>query len=195
MYHKTFLSFLAIATLSACGGSSTGSASFETSEQAFDERLANAQALVDKYEDASATIDMPTSGTASYTGFAAFAETEDFEEEDVFAIADVSMTANFTATGGSISGSMTNFLAFPEDDGAVESIGGSLAIANADFTGSTFSTTVSGTLTDPEGSVTFTGNMTGQFVGSAGGAIRAGLEMLDTEDNYGFYGGIIAEKN
>jgi hypothetical protein len=194
LYQKTILSFLAVAALSACGGSSTGSASFETSEQSFDDRVANAQALVDKYEDATATIDMPTSGTAEYAGFAAFAETESFEEEDVFAIADVSMTANFTATGGSISGSMTNFLSFPEDDGEVESIGGSLAIANANFTGSTFSTTVSGTLTDPEGPVTFTGNMTGQFVGSSGAAIGASLEMLDTEDNYNFYGALIAEK-
>lgn len=195
MYHRTFLSFLAIATLSACGGSSTGSASFETSEQAFEDRLVDAKALFDKYDDASATIDMPPSGTASYTGFAAFAEIEDFEEEDVFAIADVSMTANFTATGGSISGSMTNFLAVPEDDGAVESIGGSLAIANANFTGSDFQANFSGTLIDPEGEITVTGTMDGQFVGSAGAAIQASLLVTDTEDGHNFYGGLVAEKN
>jgi hypothetical protein len=194
LYQKTILSFLTVAALSACGGSSTGPASFETSKQEFDDRAANAQALVDKYENASASIDMPTSGTAEYVGFAAFAETEDFVEEDVFAIADVSMTANFSATGGSISGSITDFLNIPENDGAVEALGGSLAIANATFTGNTFATTVSGTLTDPEGQVTLTGTMGGQFVGSSGAAIEASLEMLDTEDNYTFYGGLIAEK-
>lgn len=104
MYTKSILSFAAIAALSACGGSSTGPASFSSSQQTFDETAQKGLALIEQYGDTAATTEMPVSGTADYSGVAGFSDVPDVSPENVFAVADVAMTASFTSTGGSING-------------------------------------------------------------------------------------------
>ncbi|MFU8863304.1 MAG: transferrin-binding protein-like solute binding protein [Rhodobacterales bacterium] len=204
MYTKSILSIVAIATLSACGGSSTGPSSFTTAgtpppaasnQAAFDERVSRGLALVDKYEDASVTAVMPTSGSASYSGLAGFSDVRNFDVEDVLATADVSMTANFTAGGGTVSGDISNFLAINEDNTQIEAYSGSLQISGGTIIGSNLVANVGGTLVDPEGAFSVTGNMQGEFLGAGAEALRAEMELLDTEDNEQFYGLLIAERN
>lgn len=196
MYTKSILSFAAIAALSACGGSSTGPASFTTAstQATFDDRVSRGVALGDKYDEVGPTSNMPTSGTATYAGLAGFADTPNAEAADVYGTADVTMTANFTATGGSVSGSMTNFLGKNDDNNQIEALQGSVTIADATFAGNTFSTTVSGTLTDPEGTLNITGSMEGGFLGDEGAAIGATMVLSDGEDDAPIYGALIAEK-
>lgn len=196
MYTKSILSFAAIVALSACGGSSTGPASFTTaSTQAmFDDRLERGEALIDKYDNALPTSNMPTTGTASYAGLAGFADGPNFDEADVVATAEVAMTASFTPSGGSVSGSMSNFLALNSDTNEVEALQGSLTIADQTIIANGFVTTVSGTLTDPEGTLNVTGSMNGQFLGDEAAAIGATMTLSDGEDDAPIYGRLIAEK-
>jgi len=195
VYTKSILSFAAIAALSACGGSSTGPASFTTAgnQAAFDERSSQGLALADKYDGVAPTSNMPTSGSATYIGFAGFADTPDAEVADLIGSADVSMTASFTATGGSVRGSMTNFLALNDETNQVEALQGSLSINEAAFTSNEFTTTVSGQLTDSDGTSNVSGTMTGGFLGDAGAAIGASME-LDSGDGDPIFGALIAEK-
>lgn len=203
MYAKSILSFAAIAALSACGGSSTGPASFTTvgspppatsNQVAFDERVSRGIALGDKYDDVVPTSNMPTSGTASYAGLAGFADVPDPDEADLIGSADVSMTATFTPSGGSVSGSMTNFLGLNDDTNQVEALQGTLTIADQTIIGNGFVTTVSGTLTDPGGTLNVTGSMNGQFLGDEAAAIGATMILSDGEDDAPIYGRLIAEK-
>ena len=196
LYHKSILSFLAIPTLSAWGGSSTGSSSFAATQQAFDDRVASAIAMAESYEDAGVTTNMPVSGSATYTGVAVFAESPVIDiSDDVFGVGDVTMAASFNATGGSISGSISNILNANDDNGRIDALSGSLAIESAGFTGNTFSTTVSGRLTDSEGPVDIAGTMQGAFVGDGGAASAAFMELTDSDDDFTIYGGLIAEKD
>lgn len=139
---------------------------------------------------------MPTSGSASYSGLAGFANRPDFDKGDIIASADVSMTASFSATGGSVSGSMTNFLALDQNDETteVEALRGSLAINEAAFTGNAFSTTISGQLTDSEGPFNVTGSMDARFVGDEGAAIGASMVLSDGDDDGTIFGALVAEK-
>lgn len=194
MYTKSILSFAAIAALSACGGSSTGPASFSSSQQTFDETAQKALALIEQYGDTAATTEMPVSGTADYSGVAGFSDVPDVSPENVFAVADVAMTASFTSTGGSINGSMTNFLDNDFDTGQVTAVGGSLTISDGVITGNTFTASVSGALTAREDRIEVTGGMNGQFVGDDAAALRAQMEIVDSVADERFYGSLIAEK-
>jgi len=196
VYTKSILSLAAIAALSACGGSSTGPASFTTAstQATFDDRVSRGFALGDKYDDAEPTTNMPTSGTATYAGIAGFADVANFDEADVIGSADVSMTASFTATGGSVSGSMTNFLALNDETNQVEALQGSLTIADQTIIDNGFVTTVSGKLTSSEDTSDITGSMSGQFIGDQAAAIGATMTLRDGEDDAPIYGALIAEK-
>lgn len=196
MYTKSILSFIAIATLSACGGSSTGPASFTTasSQAAFDATSQKGLALIEQYGDAAATTEMPVSGTANYFGVAGFSDVPDVSPENIFTVADVAITASFNATGGSINGSMTNFLDSDPDNGQVQAIGGSLGISDGVITGNSFTASVSGTLTAGNDKVEISGGMNGEFVGDNAAALRAGIDIVDSVANERFYGALIAEK-
>lgn len=196
MYIKSMFSLAAIGVLSACGGSSTGPASFTSasSQAAFDETSQKGLALIEQYGDTAATTEMPVSGTADYSGVAGFSDVPDVSPENIFAVADVAMTASFSATGGSINGSMTNFVDSDFDTGQVRAFGGSLGISDGVITGNTFTASVSGTLTARNDRVEISGGMNGEFVGDDAAALRAGIDIVDSVENERFYGALIAEK-
>jgi hypothetical protein len=192
------LAGFAVIFLSACGGGSTGSVPFSqtpnppqtapASPQAtFENRVTRGTALVESFEAAGPTTVMPTSGTAQYRGVAGFSDVQDFEQADVFVTSDIAMTANFTASGGTISGELSNFIA-KDDESTFIPISGTLAIASADISGATFSSTVSGTLVGEGETVPVTGQVDGQFVGADAAGIGAEIELFDATANETLYG-------
>lgn len=189
---------LAIASLSACGGSSTSSsgsipASFEQLSSASAEQLRErGEALLAQYD----TVDDTTieqmnaqTGTATYAGVTAFGETPDFTLDEVVATSAISLTADFGAD--SISGQMTNF--YEENDvGDFVSIEGSLDVTGGTITGNTFTAAVSGDLATLEGEQSVSGTLDGGFIGSGAEAVEGDID--GTIGGVPVYGGFIAER-
>lgn len=165
--------------LAACGGSSTGSNSFETI-------ASEGRSLVAQYGAAEATdpANMPTTGTATYNGAAAYSS--DYSSAVNIAqyaetVSDVTLTADFA--NSTVTGTADNFhtVATPN-----VTLNGSLSL-NGTITGNTFSTDLSGTVTETitgltgaeaayngtQVPVTYTGSTNGEFVGSSAEAFRA----------------------
>lgn len=198
------LAGFAVVFLSACGGGSTGSVPFSqtpnppqttpVSPQAtFENRVSRGIALIESFEAAGQTTDMPTSGTAQYRGVAGFSDVKDFDQADIFVTSDVAMTASFTASGGTISGELSNFIV-KDDENTFIPISGSLAMASAGISGATFSSTVSGTLVGEGETVPVTGQVNGQFRGTDAAGIGAEIALFDAAANETLYGAGVLER-
>jgi hypothetical protein len=169
----------ALCGLSACGGASTGTSEFE-------QFASQGATLADRFESAELTEMMPASGTASYTGMAAFAfdpSSASLGSADV--AARLTLQADFS--GQTIGGQLTDFLDLED-----VRYSGSVNLLNGVITGNEFAANVDGALTRPSGSTSVTGQMVGAFVGS-GAEASAGL-VEATAFGSPFVGVFIAER-
>lgn len=162
------MSFSAVAiaalAVSACSSSNSGSRSFD---QLADE----GQALLTQYEneDVTPTSNVPTAGSATYNGVAAFGTTQSFDVQNAEALAAVSLEADFAAS--SISGTIDNFVDF---DGVRAP--GSVAVTNGTIAGNAIAADLSGDLTIEGTSIAVGGNLDGNFVGENAEAVFGNIE-------------------
>jgi hypothetical protein len=167
MLNKTVLSSMAIVSLlSACSGGSGSS-------QSFDQLATKGQNIIEKYQDADLTPEaaMPTSGTATYNGVAAFSDVPDAEyiAENAEAVAALRLEANFG--NNTISGKMDNFVDYDN-----ERADGSVQITNGSISGNTFNANLNGSLTVDGDTASVTGDMAGGFVGANANAVAGVLQ-------------------
>ena len=175
---KIAIPALACVTLTACGGSSTGVSSFDTIKT-------KGQQLIADYGTAEVTNvgSMPVSGLATYNGAAAYSrEYSDIVDISEYAttVSDISLSANFATS--KITGVADNFHTRVSQN---ISLDGNLSL-DGTITGNTFSTNLNGTVTETLSGYTgdeavlngislpvvYSGNTTGEFVGSNAGALR-----------------------
>ena len=165
--------------LTACGGSSTGSNSFET-------LASEGRSLIAQYGTAPTTdiANIPTTGTATYEGVAAYS-TQYSSPVDISqyatTVSDVTLTADFA--NSTVTGTADNFHTVSTPN---VTLNGSLALSG-NITGNTFSTNLNGTVTETitgltgaqaslngtQLPVSYTGSTSGVFVGSSAEAFRA----------------------
>lgn len=165
--------------LTACGGSSTGSSSFETI-------ASEGQALIAQYGAAPTTdvANMPTTGTATYEGAAAYSTQYSSAvaiSQNATTVSDVTLTADFA--NSTVTGTADNFHTVSTPN---VTLSGSLSL-NGNITGNTFNTNLNGTVTETitgltgaqaslngtQLPVSYTGSTSGEFVGSSAEAFRA----------------------
>jgi hypothetical protein len=181
---KTALSSIAILSLmSACSSSSSGN-------QSFDQLATKGQNIITKYEDADLTpeSEMPTVGTATYNGVAAFSSVADAEyiAENADAVAALRLEANFGDS--TIGGKMDNFVDYDNVRAP-----GSVQVTNGTISGNAFNADLDGDITIEGEAVTVSGDMAGGFLGAdanaVAGAIQADLSSGGgTETLYGIFG-------
>jgi hypothetical protein len=164
-------------TLSACGGGTSGISGFEDLGNKADgitkrvNDIGEYDAESDTFKNKTEVGEMPTQGTAAYAGVAGLWLNDDQQKgEDDRAIggtpevaAEISLTADFETS--EISGSLTNFQASKEDDtlnGTVDISGGSISGGNLN---ANLSGTLGGNVDGQDEEHTFTGAMTGTFLG------------------------------
>ena len=182
---KSFALIASTSLLAACGsgGGSEGAGQIDA-----------ARHLIAKYENADITSVMPTKGTATYHGVAAYAYAQDLsnasykelaalqnlspQEVDKFirATSDVALTADFEAA--SVKGKLNNFQTTAGGlDGSVN--------VNAKIKGSSFDGTLNGTV----GGAAASGNLAGAFIGEGAEAMAGALgAKLDGTQYIGLFG-------
>lgn len=138
------------AILAGCGGGGSGGGGEAARQDAALDLLERAVSTDETPEAA-----MPSSGTASYAGYAGFSEGGSFDRSSVMALGDFAMTADFA--GSSVSGRI---------DGLRDVANGRRMPGGVDLTGSISGNEMSGTL---RGAVD-RGRTTGDFEGGFGGA-------------------------
>lgn len=132
-------------SLAACGGSSVDG---DMSGVDLPEKYASLEDLVSaaengELEEASESL---MAGTVTMSGALAISDVG--EDEDLEAIGDMTLTANFTS--GDVDGTATNFGLYNEDTQELEDeLTGSLTISG-DITGTTLTADAIGTLSDDE---------------------------------------------
>ena len=145
--------------LTACGGSGSGGASF-------DSMATRGEALINKIDGQNPTpmSSMPTAGTATYSGVAAFAPSI-YDEPEV--LSEASLTANFGSS--SISGNLTNFRDYENTV-----IPGSVAIQSGVITGNQFGANLTGSVTIDGAAAAVNGTLDGGFA-STNANLLAGI--------------------
>lgn len=184
--------FLAMAALSAaslslaaCGGSSVDG---DMSEADLPEKYASLEDLVSKAENAELeeASENQMSGTATLSGAMAIGDVG--EAEDLEAIGDMSLTADFT--GGTVTGTADGFGLYNDDTQELEDeLTGSLAISGT-ISGTTLAADASGTLTDDEAHIVDM-NMDGTFYDYEGELALYG-DLEGTVDGDYYEGGFAA---
>jgi hypothetical protein len=184
MMTRLVLGTALLGSLSACGEGGKlpgGPSEFEVLDAMNGE-------LHDAYARAQITAeaDMPSAGTANYTGAAFFVDgsATDVNIDDrsnTTMVSRVSIDVDF-AGEGSIDGEFTDFAT---DDPEVENLEGRLAMSNAILRGNMFDANLDGSLTSSQGTRTVDGVLAGAFVGERAGAVSGLLEaeLIDTEAN------------
>ncbi|WP_460275374.1 hypothetical protein [Celeribacter sp. ULVN23_4] len=132
-------------SLAACGGSSVDG---DMSEVDLPEQYDSLEGLVAAAEngDLDTASESLMAGTVTMSGALAISDVG--EDEDLEAIGDMTLTANFTTN--LVSGSATNFGLYNEDTQVLEDeLSGSLTI-DGGVTGTTLTADATGTLTDDE---------------------------------------------
>jgi hypothetical protein len=158
-----------VASLSACGGSGTSGG------PSFSSLSSTGQSILSQYGSAPATdvANMPTSGTATYSGVAAYStDSGDPAYLALYAqtLSQLELNADFGTS--TISGRAYNFKTIRP--GA--SIDGQINV-NGTISGNTFNADVSGSTRESVDAiqnyqVNYTGNVQGEFVGSGADAVR-----------------------
>ncbi|SLN55011.1 hypothetical protein AQS8620_02411 [Aquimixticola soesokkakensis] len=131
-------------SLAACGGSSVG----DLSEVDLPDQYASLEGLVTAAEngDLATASETMMSGTANLSGALAISDIGD--DEELEAIGDLSLTADFT--GGTVTGTADNFGLYDEDTQALEEeLSGSLAISGT-TAGTSLTADAIGTVNDGE---------------------------------------------
>lgn len=183
--------------LAACSGSGSGSDAGSTpgtgsgtgDGPSFSALSAEAMSLMEQSEDSTATpvADMPTSGSASYSGVAGFAEGRNAGTDDVVIMSELSMEADFAS--GEVTGEMGNFR-----DDENNALSGSMEIQNGEISGNELSGNVDGEVTYGGTVGTVDLDMRGEFSGEEGsllgGSMSGPAYNQSGEDTYitGFFG-------
>lgn len=162
-------------------------------QRQFADRQRTETALDTRFDAQAASTNMPTTGTAEYRGIAVLSDDGRFNQADIDMTADLKMTANFAPGGGTINGSLSNFL-YEEDDNFFIPLRGSLTIADAAITNTTFSSTISGTLVEGGDRERISGTINGQFRGNEGAMIGADITLRELDDNDVYVGRATATK-
>lgn len=173
MYFKYFSIPLVVATVLAVAGCDPLTR--------INPRITAADVLLDEIGALPPTlsIEMPTSGTATYTGYA----TGEIEVSAVLTdviIADASLTANFGAA--TISGSLDNFEA-----SSLATMSGSLMLSSGSIVSSAFASDVDGVLAYGADTITIDGVLIGGFVGASADALLG--DILGAADMGSGYAG------
>ncbi|SFI65020.1 hypothetical protein [Celeribacter neptunius] len=172
-------------SLAACGGSSVDG---DMSGVDLPEKYDSLEDLVSKaengeLEEASESL---MSGTATLSGALAISDVG--ENEDLEAIGDMTLTADFT--GGTVTGTADGFGLYNEDTQVLEDeLTGSLAIAGT-ISGTSLAANAAGTLTDDEDHIVDMG-MTGTFYDYEGELALYG-DLEGTVDGDYYEGGFAA---
>lgn len=206
MHITPILAVIAIASLSACLNSSTGSekelpATFEElQESSSDGLLESGEQLAIKYESLEPTsleqIELQ-SGSAKYAGVAAFGDNANFDPGNgdiITATSAIELIADFD--GSAITGTMANFYALDDSTDTLTSIDGILEITSGSITGNKFSADMSGNLTVDGVQVAAAGDINGGFFGSSVNAVEGEINGTlgeGTVDEVPLFGGFIAE--
>lgn len=134
--------------------------------------------------------EMPTTGSAAYVGIAQYSRGNlpGDPAARVDMTSHVHLTVNFAAPlTGSVSGSLTNFVAVDAATGAVTALSGSVALASDathGLSGTGISVTGSGTLQDAAGpQPAVSAELSGGFLGSDAGWITGTMAVI--YDQYG----------
>lgn len=119
------------------------------------------------------TASMPQSGSATYSGFFASTLTPGSGPADTL-IGDASLTANFTAIGGTVSGNVSNVASTANGD-----LSGTLAIAGGTIAGAVvLGANITGTLTATSSeTLSFNGQMAGGFSGDAADGLSLATQL------------------
>jgi hypothetical protein len=147
--------------------------------------------------------DLPTTGSASFSGFAAYAEGDDvgaiseIEYATADLVSEVDMNADFAA--GTVDGSLTNF---QSNNANYEGVQGRVNITNGVFADydpdyATFGSDLEGEITSSGRSGVVDGLMSGIFVGNDVGAASGALdlEIINGEAPTRLLGTFIAARN
>ncbi len=153
---------IAIVGLSACE-SSPCDLSASASQSAAADQLLNCVGTLNP----TPVAQMPTSGTATYNGYASgqFAPTVATTDN---LVGDAVLTANFSGPG-SVTGVLSNF-----NSTAQGNLTGTLAVTSGAITGNLVNVSVSGTLTGISNSVNFATSGSGVFLGGGADGFLAG---------------------
>lgn len=191
--------FLGMATsfLAACGGSST-------STNGFDSLLSQGNNLVNTAPSNFTTpAEMPTSGTATYAGFAGFSEDPTFDPTNPEEVSAVNLAVDFAAAPGSgVTGSFSNFWAIDPTTGDKFPLHGTIAIDSSSggfggISGSQLTAFGQGTISDDNGaSALWIVDVNGLFLGSTVPMVAG---TADGTYDFGggpipVYGGFIAKR-
>ena len=178
---------LPIAVLSACSSGGAGGASAGLSATAsFDEIEAQGDLLVERYEDETWTEaeDMPTSGSATYAGVAAYGagsvdDLIDGVTESSLA-SQMSLTADFTR--GEVYGAFTDFRSNMEGYGDTV---GRITVRNGEIINNALVADVDGQISGNGELAVIEGGMSGLFVGGRAEAVAGGMDMVFTDQSSG----------
>lgn len=163
----------------------SGCAALSVATKASD--FVNTQEEVDAMPD-TAVSDMPTSGSATYSG-SGYIAADYGADSNVMFLGDSEMTATFTATGGSVVGRMDNFSGLELTDAqrtqlengdvdasvllaAAKSASGEIGFTNGTIAGSGFVTDADGTVSMEGSDYGVSGNVQGQFHGDQAASMK-----------------------
>lgn len=152
--------------------------------QAFDD-------VRDEVSDLPDTATMPTSGTATYRGQAALAADYGPGEDNYVLLGDTTVNATFTGAGGTMSGTMEDFVRVKLSDSEVDDYNdgkinkaavlfssvnarGTVDLTGGVITGNRFVMDTDGTLTARGETIDVSGQIDGRFAGTGAKAIEAG---------------------
>lgn len=186
--------------LSACLGSggsgvASTSGSVEGSAPNFEQMASDGRAMLQNLENTDETpvAAMPTTGTATYNGVAAFGDSADPEylAENADILGRLQMEANFASE--TISGQIDNIrhINDPEQPAA-----GSVQISNGTIDNNAFTADMSGHLIVENEEIVVTGEMAGDFLGDDAEVLAGEMEAQLAENGFveTIYGAFVAQQ-
>lgn len=173
-----------LALVAATGGLSACSSDddFNLSDPpTFDDLAVEEANLIGEYagEDFTPVDDMPTSGSATYNGVAAYSSSEvspDAIRADPDSLSSITMTADFSSSD--IFGRAHDFQSARGID-----IDGGLEITGGTITGNDFDANMGGTLTEDGVEVSYDGGVVGDFVGEGAEALEGSSAAVATPED------------
>jgi hypothetical protein len=175
---RLFVLTLPVAALSACGGSSTS-----LSEASFEQLDSRGDEIADRFMDARETAidDMPRSGSASYSGVAAYGmgSVGDLVSGGEEATLASAMTLNADFRTGEIHGAFTGFKSSLE---GYEDTTGRINIRNGGIVDNVFAAELDGQIAGGDAQVVVAGEMYGAFLDRRAQGVAGGMEMVFTDE-------------
>jgi hypothetical protein len=193
--NKNLFAIPVLFALSACGGSSP--------KLGFVELEDRGDALAERFENMEITplSDMPTTGSATYSGVAGYApgDINTMTDEEVAAleselVSEMSLTASFVS--GEVSGAFTNFSG---RDKALGEVSGRIDILNGEVVDNMLVADLDGRITDDYGPISVDGELGGVFAGAdhrmVGGALDLYFFDLGANEGWSMVGAFVGERD